>query len=283
MAKVSSTRAKGKLKLRPSLFKKKDKRPKVKLPLKHTLPGGSLRDFSVLMHGEKKVGKTSLANQGEDMVFFLQHDPTQKTLRRLEYLIPDWLTYLDVVKRLHAMAEAGKFPYDRVVLDRADIWFHNCQAYICQKFGVAHPQEVAWGECWSALRTEFARGVRLLLDLPNATWFICHSVWKEVETRDGDTVTKLSPALTRTAEETLSGLVDAWIAYDYSGSERVLCLQGSDRIGAGHRLDGHFLTTDGKPIRTLHAKGSAKAAFKQLERAFDNKIETTKYRRKKKR
>jgi len=253
----------------------------IKLPTEYKLPGGSFDSFSYLIHGIKKIGKTKLSLQvfddTEEKVLLLQHDPEQQAYKRLEIVLKSWRMFLNALKKLEALAEEGEFPYTRIVVDRADVWYRNCQNFVCEKLAISHPTEEGYGKGWDAVRNEFNNGVQRLLALPCGKFFLCHSIYKEIETIDGEKIDKLVPNLTKTAEECLNGPVDGWFAYDYEGKERVLYLQGSDNIGAGHRIDGHFLTREGKRIRTLYMGRSAEEAFKNLMNAFNNRIDAVRY------
>ncbi len=247
--------------------------PKVKLPKKPETPCTELNDFSFLFHGEKKVGKTTLALEG-GRVLVLQFDPPQRAYERMEIQCPDWRTFLASLKAL----EKADAPYDRVVLDGADLWYHHCQAYVCEKQGIEHPGDAGWGKGWSALRNEFTHAVDRMLNLSCGVWFLCHSTWKEVDVRrsNGRTekVEKLLPMLSGMAEEILNGKVDGWFAYDYRGNNRVLVLQGDERTGAGHRLDQdkypHFRLPEGEKITEMMAGKSASIAYKRFLAAFNN-------------
>ena len=257
----------------------------VTLPSKYIDPIDDLNEFSILIHGEKKVGKTTLANQG-GRTLFLQHDPTQKAYRRLEVCIPNWRTYLATIKELERATKKKKFPYDRVCIDGADAWFKNCQRYVCKKLIINHPADEGWGRGWDNLRDEFTDGLnRLLALLPFCSvWFLCHSAWKEVDLRGGGKTNKLLPRLSGMAEEILNGMVDGWFAYDYGKKgRRIMILQGDEMTGAGHRISSpeeghpHFCDQNGEALKEIRMGSSPKEAYASLIAAFKNN-----YRREKK-
>jgi len=245
------------------------------LPTEFVEPSGELKDFSLLVHGEKKVGKTTLSLQG-GRVLLLQFDPPQKAYRRLEIVVKEWGHFLAILKKLEEQGNRLTGMYDRIVIDGADIWFQQCQAYVCKQLGIKHPQDEDFGVAWSALRQEFSLGVDRILKLPRGVWFLCHSIWKEIKSRSGIKQERLLPRLSGMAEEILNGKVDGWFAYDFEGDERILILRADQKTGAGHRMDfedcPHFRTTDKThvPIQYLRAGPSAKTAYQRLEAAFNN-------------
>jgi len=255
--------------------KRKEAKIKVVLPEEYTEPAANFNDYALLIHGEKKIGKTSLSLQGPGNVLLLECDPPQLAYRRKELQLPNWATFLAILERLEQ--EAGSdtpFPFDRVVLDGADIWYQRCLEYVCKQRVITHPEDEAYGKGWHGVRKEFTQAVDRLLRLPCGTWFLCHSSWKEVKLRKGGKVDKLLPRLSGQAEEILNGKVDGWFAYDYDGDNRILILQGDDMTGAGHRLDSsdapHFRNPDKKPLRSIRMGTTASKAYENLEAAYNN-------------
>jgi len=243
------------------------------LPTKPTKQAADLSDYSVLIHGEKKIGKTSLAlepDPGEVLV--VQFDPPQIAYDRMEVVCTTWLKFATTLKALEKLAREGKFPYSRVVIDRADVWFQLAQKEACQMLGISHPSEESWGKGWGAVRDVFNDSVTRVLNLPCGKWFICHSDWKEVEGRNGK-VNKLVPNLNNTADEILNGRCDAWFAYAYRGKERVLICKGDERTGAGHRIKGHFRTTDDDAVEEIPMGSSPEEAWEAFLAAFNNELE----------
>ena len=245
----------------------------VTLPKKTIKPVTNFNDFSFLFHGEKKIGKTTLAMEG-GRILFLQFDPPQRAYERMEILCKSWETFLASIRAL----EKADAPYDRVVVDGADVCYHLCEKFVCEKLVIDHPSDEPWSKGWTLLKREFSEAVDRLLTIDCGVWFICHSTWKEIDIRSHGKVVgkleKLVPKLPGTAEEILNGRVDGWFAYDYEGSKRVLIIQGDERTGAGHRLDQdgypHFRSGNGDAIERISMGKSPKVAYKRLVSAFNN-------------
>jgi len=250
----------------------------VKLPTKFEEPTSRFDDFSFLIHGLPKIGKTSLAMQtadGKNNVLFLQFDAPQRAYRRMEIVCTDYVTALKAVRKLEAAAESGSFPYQRVVVDNADMFCRTSQMYVCEKLAIDHPGELDYGKGWDAARQEFRDVVDRLLRLPCGVWFIAHSQWKDVETRDGGEITRLVPRMSAQGEDLINGKVDCTVAYDYDDkNRRVLVLRGGTRVVCGHRLhqsdNPHFIGKDGKPLRSVLAGRNPQQAFRNLLAAFNN-------------
>lgn len=245
----------------------------MELPMEMEEAGGDLDDFAVLIHGEKKIGKTSLSLQTDDpdkKVLCLQFDPPQIAYRRMEIVCPSMNTFMRALKALEQKAADGEFPYARIVVDRADTWFKYAEKLACQNLAIEHPSEETWGKGWAEVRKIFTEAVDRILRLPCGKWFLCHSDWKEVETRTEKKIQRLLPNLSGTADEILNGKVDAWFAYTYDEKKRVLVLQGDERTGAGHRINGHFLQKDGSPLESISMGNSEQEGYSNLVAAFNN-------------
>lgn len=256
--------------------------PTVVLPTEYIEPVTDFNDMKVLIHGEKKIGKTTLAQRLDDdgKVLFLQFDPPQSSYRRIEenFVAQPWSRFLAYVSALESAAKTKKLPYRRVVVDGVAAWYKKCMDAVCTRMAIQHPADEGYGKGWDAVKTEFTKCVDRMLALPCGVWFLAHSVWKEVETRDAEKVEKLVPLLSGSCEELLNGKVDGWFAYDYVGKRRVLFVQGNERIGAGHRMHDpesgahHFRVggPEGPPVEEIDMGTSPREGYDNLLLAFAN-------------
>lgn len=248
---------------------------KVSLPTKYVEPDGTLDAAIVFIYGDTKRGKTTLANEG-GRTLFLQCDPEQRSYRRMEYLIREWEDFRVAMRELERRQRKGSFPWTRVCLDGVDRWFVYCQAYVCYKLGIGHPQDASWGKGWSALKTEFDSGVHRLLDLRCSRWFTSHATWDEEELPNGQSSARLVPKLTGMAEEIMRA-VDCRFAYDLHEGRRALYIAGSERYSAGHRLDcpeyPHFRTPEGRRLEWVYMGTDAGQAYDNLVAAYNNEYE----------
>lgn len=268
MAKLKIARTRGSV-VSKKPKKKPKKQIKVSIPTKPSQVIVDIRRYSILLHGEKKIGKTTLFAQ-EKKAFFMQFDPLQLSLAIRQRHIPDWphfLAYIDLL-------EGGDENVETAIVDGADIAYQHCFDWCCMKLAITHPHdENDYGKSWKFIRSEFEKAVLRLLSLNEkgiATRFICHSKWAEIKTRGGGKTEKLVTYLTSQAEEVLNGRIDIWAAYTYFDKKRILIIEGDEEIGAGHRVDGRFLTLEGEAIKEIDMGRSAKQAYENLLEAFNN-------------
>jgi hypothetical protein len=217
-------------------------------------------DYTTLLFGEKKIGKTSLAAQFPDAMFMM-FEPGGKALSLYQEAVEDWKTAKRFVKLLH---KDKRFRY--VVVDTADQAFKRCSKHICAKLGIEHPSDEGYGKGWEALRNEFDNWVIDLIACRKGIMFISHATEKEISKRDGIKYHKILPTMSNQARDVLEPVVDLWLYYGYRGEKRTLTVRGSDHIGAGHRLTNHF-----KGVRSISMGTSPEEAYKNFMDAFHNR------------
>ena len=258
------------------LLKIRKPEERFELPTKPTAQSGNLSSYSFLIHGEKKIGKTRLALEPDPKkTLLLQFDPPQISYKRMEVVCQSWTTFRKALKELERLAAEDNFPYDRVVVDRCDLWFYQAERQTLLDNAITDMSDMPYGGAYRYLEQLFTDAVDRILRLPCGKWFICHSTWKEVETRGNEKIVKLLPNLNNRADSILNGKCDAWFAYAYKGEHRVLVVQGDERTGAGHRIEGHFRTTDDEPLVEIPMGTSPQEAYANLESAFNNELEST--------
>lgn len=244
-----------------------------RLPEDRRAPVSNPWALAYLVTGEKKVGKTSLAIEGANEMV-LQFDKPQLSYEIREVCPKDWAQAMKTIAALEAKSAEGKFDYDRVIIDGAGEWYQMAQVACCKKFGIEHPSEEGYARGWHWIRDQFLDAVNRLLRLQNkhecGLIFIAHSEWKERKLSKTETVEVLVPNLPSRCEEILNGKCDGWFNYGYKGSDRILTIRGDDTIAAGHRIDGHFLTKDGRRINEIYMGESAAEGMANFMAAYEN-------------
>ena len=251
------------------------------LPVDRRQPSANPWEYAYSITGRKKIGKTSFAIEGSEE-FVIQFDKPQIAYELREHCPKSWTEFESVLKALEAAAASGQFKYNRVVIDGMGEWYTMCQLWACKEFGVDHPSEAGYAKCWHKIRDTFTDAVNRLLRLQITAKcglvFIAHAEWKEIKTRTGLTIEKMVPAVPSRCEEVVGGKVDGWFVYDYTGEHRVLTLLGDETMEAGHRIDGRFLTKDGRRIREVVMGGSPREAMDAFVAAFNNQQDYATYK-----
>lgn len=237
-----------------------------RLPDERSVPCESLQDYSQLLYGAKKIGKTTLTSMFPKAFFYLC-EPGGKALSIYGASIKNWLDF----KGYTRLIEKDK-KFKNVIIDTADFMYEMCSEYVCKKLVIDHPSDEGWGKGWKAVKKELATEIMKLLHSGKGVILISHSREEEIKKKEGDAYNRTSSTLSGQAKELLEGLVDIWSYYTYEGSKRVLYIQGDDYIDAGHRLEGRFIYPDGTPIRKIPMGDSKEEAYENFVSAFENKL-----------
>jgi hypothetical protein len=228
-------------------------------------PSTRLGDYIMLLFGEKKIGKTTLASLF-DKAYFVRTESGTKALRVYGSDITSW----DMAKAfLKAIRKDKRF--GTVVIDTIDMLYRYCEQAVCRKLGIDDPSEEEWGRGWRAIRSEFEPWLAALAATGKGLILISHANEQEIKTRTGERYHKVMPTMPKQARDIIEAMVDIWACYTYDGRTRVLILRGDDHVSAGHRLTENFRTPDGEDVEMINMGHSAEEAHKRFVAAFNNR------------
>lgn len=248
----------------------------LRLPQEPSHASDDLSDYTGLLYGLKKIGKTSMC-QYFDGAFFMMLEPGAKAMAVYQTVDEDgkprvvrsWAEFKEWVKLL----EKDK-RFKIIIVDPVDRLYRLCEKAVCQKLAISHPSEEEWGKGWGAVRDEFDEWVLgRLMNMGKGVIFISHAKEAEIKTRTGEKYHTIISTMPSQAREAIEGVVDFWGYYSYEGKERILILGGDDHIDAGHRISKHFRYTDGERIRQINMGKSEKEAYRNFRAAFNNELE----------
>jgi len=240
---------------------------KLSLPKHKSERSDEVQDYSILMYGKKKIGKTSFTAQFEGMLGMMC-EPGGKAQEMYQVPCRNWKELREYT-RLFIKDDRFK----TASIDTADYAYEFCMEYICKKMVIDHPSDEGYGKGWKAVRAEFQAWVTELLHSGKGIIFISHSKDEEFKTRKGDTFNKVGASMAGQAKDILEGLVDIWANYEYDGKRRYLIIGGSDEVDAGNRVEGHFLDTDGTPLDRIPMGNNPREAYRNFVAAFNNKLQ----------
>lgn len=254
------------------------------LPTKKSLPSDNLGDYTWLIYGQKKIGKTSFAAQFPDALFMM-FEPGGKALEIYQVDCDRWDNALEYLKLLEEAKKKGELIYKTIVIDTGFEAYQKCMNYVCEQLNIAYPREDNFGKDWAAIKTEFRTFQNRVMQLGLGFIVLCHERMKESQTRTGSKFDMIIPNLQNPADDYFRATIDNVCWYHYRNRERFLLIKGSDYAMAGSALSSekHFLTKDGKQVCAIPMGKSAKESYNFLINAFQNKQvnsyeeETTKF------
>lgn len=255
------------------MLKKKSAKQELTLPTEKTKPKTELSDFSILLYGEPKIGKTTLAAQFPDALLLL-FEPGAKNLSVFARDVPTWEDFLGYLKLLK-----HDIGFKHVIIDTVDLMYKRCFDYCCKKYGFEHPQEENdFGRSWGKIRDEFTRGIVGLIQLDKGVIFISHAEEKELKTRGGRKYNKIVPTASKQGRTVIEGLVDVQFYYEYttdgdSERKRRLIVEGSELITAGCRIENCFIDSEtGEKLSEIPMGNSPSEAYHNLISSFNNEF-----------
>lgn len=234
------------------------------LPTELSTPINTIKKAIILIYGERKIGKTSLASKMENALF-LFFEPGGSGLRVHGSDISDWRTFVDAVD---VMSKTSQF--DTVVIDTIDIAYEKCFEFVCAREGVKHASEGDFGSIWNAIEVEFKKQMYRLIATKRGIVMLSHAGEKQFESLSGKQYTKIVPTMSKAAMKFAVGIADILGYYGYYGNDRFLTIAGSDAVEGGHRLEESFRTPSGERVHSIPMGSSAEEAYANFEAAFNN-------------
>lgn len=241
----------------------------MRLPKRPKRPSANFAEFTGLIYGREKIGKTTLLSTFPDTLF-LSTEPGTKGLSVYEIPISSWKEYLDAV----ALLEADDKRFQTVAIDTIDLLYDYCKDYTKKKLGIEHMGETSdgrgdFGKSWSALEKEFRSGINRVANSHRGLWLTSHykvDSWK----RTGDTsLDRIMPSMKDQAKRVILSLVDFiwYIEHHRMGGKpvRVIYCEGDDGLTAGSRV-----TESGRFPALVELK--EKGGYKELLKAFEGKL-----------
>jgi hypothetical protein len=238
--------------------------PELSLPDKPSEPVRNIAEYSILLYGREKIGKTTFAAQFPD-TFFLLFEPGGKALSIYRREVTTWREFLGYIKLLK---ETDQFK--TVVIDTVDLCYKRCYDHINKELGIDHPSEEDWAKAWNMIKDEFTRAMATIQNLGRGVIFISHAQDKELKKRYGGSEHRIVPTMPKQARDVLEPMADIWMyaEYDPEGNRQFI-IRGDQMIAAGHRLQDHFIGIDHIPMGK-----SPKDAYRNFIAAFDNRSMT---------
>ena len=248
----------------------------LELPTMLSVPSDNLGDYSWLIYGTKKIGKTSLAGQFEDALFMM-FEPGGKALSIYQVDCSSWEKALGYLALLEKQCKQGLLKYRTIVIDTGFEAFQKCFTFVCDKENIEYPRMDNFGKDWRKIGNEFRSFHNRIAGLSVGLVVLCHEKLKESMTRTGNKFDMVTPNLSSVADDYYRATIDNVAWYHYRNRERFLLIKGSDYALAGTAVQSNkcFLTVAGEQIHAIPMGDSAEGGFNFIKRAFANKQKLT--------
>ena len=241
------------------------------LPTQANIPPNDLGAYTILVHGQKKIGKTSFAAEFPDS-FIMQFEPgNSRALPVKQVDIPNWKECLDIIYLL----ETNKTYCKTLIIDDVPSMYLYCQVFTCAKHSIMYPGDMSQGKGWSLVNTEFNIAITKLQNLSCGKIYTAHSQIRQADTRTGRSVATLETAMGAGCDRCMDAKVQIGVLLAYNkAKERIAIIQGDEYIvKAGQGIPNRFLDTQGNQLREIPMGKTAKEAYNNFVLAFNNNLE----------
>jgi len=258
-----------KTKIAPKKVRRKGIGLNLSLPTERSKRSENLADYTNMIYGAKKIGKTTLSSHFPQ-AFHLMFETGSKALEIMERMVPTWEHFLGYITLL----EGKNHDFKNGIIDTGAIAYDRALEYVCKRKNIKHPSDLNdYGATWREISQEFERAHTRIVSLGMGLIVIVHEKVAEIETRSGKTFNQIVPALSGQADEYYAGTIDNIFYYEYVEDKRFLTIRGDEYIIAGTRCEKNFLTPDGERIYRIPMGDSSEEAYTNLVSAFNNEQE----------
>ena len=203
------------------------------LPTEKKKPSINLWDYTILLYGESKVGKSTLISQIPD-ILFLNTGGGLESIECFEQPITTWEEFLEAGKEI----VAGQHKFKVVAIDTADRLAKYCVNYMMKKLDIVHPQDLGYGKGYDLVKDEFMRPFMKLSLSPYGLIVVSHAVAVEIQTRTAK-ITKFIPSMQAFMYNIIAPACGITLYYDTAetekGEKRILHTRISEKWIAGDR------------------------------------------------
>lgn len=235
-------------------------------------PSGKLSETVIMLYGEKKIGKTSLAAQFSKNMLHLMCEPQARELPIFQVSCPEYEHVRDWAEKLIS----EKHRHDSVSVDPLPLFYMLAMEYTGRVHGFEHPHdERDFGKSWGLVYKDFSTPLLKLLHSKLGVMFHAHEVEDEIETREGRTYTIRRPEGMKAVRTFIDANIENVWYYHKRGNRRFLQIRGDDFAFACVSFTDKFMTPDGEQVFAIPMGRSAEEGYKNLVKAFNNKQKET--------
>lgn len=207
--------------------------------VKEHVPSTNLKGYSVLIYGEKKVGKTYNASKFPRPLL-LAFEKGYSALFGVKALpIDRWTQAKEVLRQL--AKEEIQDKYDTIIIDTLDIAVEYAKEFICNREKVGEIGDIGYGQGYGMYEKELDKFIREVPKLGYGLVIISHDKDKVFTDESGHEYNKITTTLDKRAHKVATRAVDIYayarmVTNEAKEEKRMLFLRGSERFEAGSRF-----------------------------------------------
>ncbi len=195
--------------------------------------------YTVLLYGQPKTGKTTIASQFPNALLLAFETGYLAIPGIMAQPINLWSEFKTVLKQLKT--PEAKATFKNIIIDTADICYDLCEKYICTQNGVSAINEIPYGQGWTKATKEFDEALRSIPQMGYGLVLISHAQDKSFTDESGRAFDQIVPTLAnrpRLIVDRMSDIIGyAHPVEDEDGTvHTVLFMRQTPRFIAGSRF-----------------------------------------------
>lgn len=236
-------------------------------------PADTLSAYTLWLHGQAGIGKTSLSAMFPQSHLFTAGGQA-KALKCCHVALQSWAQFAELVEQFKASS------FKTATIDLVEMVYDMCFEHVLNDLQIDYPGKSAsgkddYGKSWFFIRKEFAKVIAKLMSLKDEQGLVLvsNSIYGERTIEEGSTVEDVHPNLSARPLNFIAGAVDIIGFYTFNmKGERELVIRPKAGLMAKCRIDHRFRYTNGKPIIAIPMGMCREEAYKNFLAAFENEL-----------
>jgi hypothetical protein len=243
------------------------------LPTELKKPSDRLSDYSLIIAGTKKCGKTSFAVQFPQH-YMMECEPGNAL--HLEANYEDMFSWEDIISKTRELKASPGYCRTLIVDDIPSAYFYCLQHTRNElKLGLTDPDNFT---VWGTTKKKMQGWLLDLRSLGCGLIFTAHTDVKEwVDSSTGAKKFKLETTMSNQCNEMMDAIGVIWgVILVAENGERYMVIDETPFIKAGCGFTSHFLW-EGKRVREFSLGFTPKEAYANFQMAYNNMMKPTNY------
>jgi len=261
--------------VKPSIGKEKESKfklliPNIDLNMESKKTTVTFDDISWFIHGMYHVGKTSLFTQFKNS-FIISFDAPNKTLDYNYRYANDYETVLGIVNAIINRVKSHN-DIKNVIFDNVRLYGKAVGVFTCKQLNLTHMGgNDMRGQDWAANETNMLIPIFELIDNGITVHGITHTKKDDVFTVEGKFYNVYMPNGGTQGNNVFCQQTYITGRYTFNTQgDRILLIAGDNFVEAASKVKGHFLFSDGTPMREIPLGRDEIEAYDNLVKAFEN-------------
>ncbi len=165
-----------------------------------------LRGYSILIYGDPKSGKTTIASQFPGALLLAFEKGYSALPGVFAQPMNGWTDMFKAMKQLRS--EDAKNKFETIVIDTADLAYDACEKYVCNIHGVDKIGDMPYGAGYAEAGRLLDGVLQELSKLGYGVVIISHSDDKTIKDENGEEYQRIQPTLPRTPRRIINRFCD---------------------------------------------------------------------------